>query len=102
MGILILCFGIALIIGEVIRFIVEDSDGEPFFHVMYLGIGVFLIALGCIYLQDNDAINILRDKIQTTETKIVRINDKPVEMYITIEGEEYHIILNKDKVKKEN
>ena len=102
MYVLIICFGIVLIIGEVIRLIMDDLEGEPIFYVVGIGIGIFLIAIGVAYAHDADAINILRDKIQSTETKIVRIDDKPVEMWITIEGEEYHIILNKDEVKKED
>lgn len=50
---------------------------------------------------DNDVIRILRDKIQSENTRITTENGIPVEMWITIEGEEYHIILDKDKVREE-
>ena len=103
MGIILIVLAAILILGAIVNFIITfDEEYSLFYTIVTMGIGVFVLVIGVELVTDNDAIRILRDKIQSGNTRITTENGTPVEMWITIEGEEYHIILDKDKVKKED
>lgn len=103
MGIILIALAAVLILAEIINFIITFDEQYSTFHaIAAIGIGIFVLMIGVILVTDNDVIRILRDKIQSDNTRITTENGNPVEMWITIEGEEYHIILDKDKVKKED
>jgi len=102
MGIILIVLAAVLILVEIIHLIVTFDEQYSVFHaIATIGIGVFVLSFGVLLVIDDDVIRILRDKIQSENTRITTENSIPVEMWITIEGEEYHIILDKDKVREE-
>lgn len=102
MGIILIALAVVLILAEIVNLVVTFDEQYSAIHaVAAIGIAIFVLLIGIILQTDNEVISILRDKIQSDNTRITTENGTPVEMWITIEGEEYHITLDKDKVRKE-
>ena len=57
-----------------------------------------LVLIGFITTRElSDDVKVLQQHIDHDKSRIIKENDKPKELYITVDGEEYHFVFEEEK-----